>query len=96
VFDVSGNINLSERLKISASNLTILGQTAPGEGICIGGEGVYVTGSQIIMRYLRFRMGDNSTSQEDALGGKNTSDIILDRCSISWSEDEDLSFYAVK
>lgn len=96
VFDVAGNITLTERLKISASNLTILGQTAPGEGVCIGGEGVYVTGSQIIMRYLRFRMGDNSTSQEDALGGKDTSNIILDHCSVSWSEDEDLSFYAVK
>jgi hypothetical protein len=95
VFDVAGTIMLEKELKINASNLTILGQTAPGEGICVGGESVrFTNSSEVIMRYMRFRMGDNSTSEEDALGIRGGQNIILDHCSISWSVDECLSMYA--
>ncbi len=100
VFDVAGTIMLTKRLTIGASNLTILGQTAPGDGICIGGENVNFRGSNIIMRYLRFRMGYEEgkygTSEEDGLGARGGHDIIFDHCSISWSVDEDLSVYQVK
>ena len=100
VFDVAGTIMLKDRLRIGASNLTILGQTAPGDGICVGGENVSFSGSEIIMRYMRFRMGYEDgvygMSEEDGLGARGGHDIIFDHCSISWSVDEDLSVYQVK
>ncbi|MBR1735785.1 MAG: pectate lyase, partial [Firmicutes bacterium] len=104
VFDVSGTIMLKSRLMVKSSNLTILGQTAPGEGICIGGESVAFEGKNseegllrnVIVRYLRFRMGDNSSSSEDGVGVKFAENVILDHCSVSWSVDECLSSYAVK
>ncbi|MBR1444491.1 MAG: hypothetical protein IJ583_13285, partial [Firmicutes bacterium] len=104
VFDVSGTIMLKSRLMIRNGNLTILGQTAPGEGICIGGESVAFEGKNteegllrnVIVRYLRFRMGDNSFSAEDGVGVKFAENVILDHCSVSWSVDECLSSYAVK
>lgn len=94
VFDVAGTINIKSELKIRKSNLTILGQTAPGGGVCISGESVSFRGcDNVIVRYLRFRMGDNSVSQEDALGGTGCSNMIIDHCSVSWSVDECFSFY---
>lgn len=95
VFDVAGTIHLKSDLKVNASNITVLGQTAPGEGICIAGESVrFQGGSNIILRYLRFRSGDTAVSQEDGLGFKDCTDVIVDHCSISWSVDECLSAYA--
>ncbi len=97
VFDVAGTVMLESDLKSSASNITILGQTAPGEGICIGGASVQFSGgSNIIIRYMRFRSGDYSGSQEDGLGFRSCTDVILDHCSISWSVDECLSAYENK
>ena len=95
VFDVSGTIMLKSMLKIKSSNLTILGQTAPGDGICIAGEStLFQDCSNIIMRYMRFRPGDVGTSQEDGLGFKQCTDVIVDHCSVSWSVDEAFSAYA--
>lgn len=95
VFDVAGTIHLKSELKVNASNITVLGQTAPGEGICIAGESVrFQGGSNIILRYLRFRSGDTAVSQEDGLGFRDCTDVIVDHCSISWSVDECLSAYA--
>lgn len=97
VFDVAGTIMLESDLKVYASNITILGQTAPGEGICVGGSSVrFLNCDNIIVRYMRFRSGDYAKTQEDGLGFKNCSNVILDHCSISWSVDECLSAYAVK
>ena len=97
VFDVAGNIMLTSDLYINSSNLTILGQTAPGEGICVGGESVrFGNCSNVIIRYMRFRMGDNSFSQEDGLGVRKSTDFIIDHCSIEWSVDECLSAYENK
>ena len=94
VFDIAGTVMLKSDLVIKASNLTILGQTAPGEGVCIGGASVRFDGAnEIILRYLRFRMGDISTSQEDGLGIRRGKNIIVDHCSVSWSIDECLSSY---
>lgn len=95
VFDVGGNIKLKKKLNIYESNITILGQTAPGGGISIDNECVFIKGSNIILRYIRFRMG-SETKEEDTVTVLDGHDNIIDHCSMSWSVDECLSVYAVK
>lgn len=91
VFDVSGVINLKSGLVFS-KNLTIAGQTAPGSGIVIYGKRTSFSGaSDIIVRYLRIRMGENGESGKDAAGIANGSNMIFDHCSISWGKDETFS-----
>ncbi|MDR3329507.1 MAG: hypothetical protein LBS63_05315 [Prevotellaceae bacterium] len=92
VFGVSGIIELSSRINVSG-NITIAGQTAPGDGICVKNYGVVINGNNVIVRYLRFRMGDVRQSEDDALGGRNRSNLIIDHCSVSWGTDETASFY---
>lgn len=97
VFDVSGMIDLESRVSIVHNNITIMGHTAPGDGICFRGNSVKINGQNIILRYLRFRPGakladGSDTITQDGLsmpiGAKN---VILDHCSISWGTDENLS-----
>lgn len=88
VFDVSGVIKLKSGLVFS-SNLTVLGQTAPGEGVQVYGDRVSFSGaSNIIVRHMRFRMGKSGTSGKDAAGVANGSNMIFDHLSVLWGRDE--------
>src|SRR5688572_694317 len=105
VFRVSGTIHLNSRLSIKA-NTTIAGQTAPGDGICVADYPVSIGGNNVIVRYMRFRLGDKNQKKldangnpvdgsggDDAFGGTGVSNIIIDHCTASWSNDEALTIY---
>ncbi|TCJ14223.1 T9SS type A sorting domain-containing protein [Flaviaesturariibacter flavus] len=99
VFRVSGTIRLAGPLSVK-QNTTIAGQTAPGAGICIADHPVIISGNNVIIRYMRFRLGDKNQAavngNDDALGtnGNGYKNLLIDHCSVSWSNDEALSVYS--
>ena len=93
VFDVAGNIFLNAPLRIKQDDITIAGQTAPGQGICIARHPVTIGANNVIIRYLRFRVSNEVEGEPDGLGGMDRKNIIVDHCSISWSVDECCSVY---
>ena len=91
VFDVSGVIKITSRLVFS-KNLYVAGQTAPGEGVVVYGDGVSFSGADnIIVRYMKFRMGKGGSSGKDAAGVANGTNMIFDHCSVAWGLDETFS-----
>ena len=91
VFDVAGVININSRI-IFANNLYVAGQTAPGEGITVYGDGVSFSGAtNTIVRYMRFRMGHGGSSGKDCAGISNGTNMIFDHCSFAWGLDETFS-----
>ncbi len=93
VFTVSGTITLESRLRIRDPYITIAGQTAPGDGICIKKYQLSIDASEVIIRYIRVRLGDETGDDADAIGGRYHKNIILDHVSASWSIDETVSIY---
>ena len=91
VFDVSGVIRINSRI-VFKNNLYVAGQTAPGEGITVYGDGVSFSGADnTIVRYMRFRMGAVGTKDKDCAGVANGQNMIFDHCSFAWGQDENFS-----
>lgn len=94
VFNVSGVINLETPLYVRSPYITIAGQTAPGDGVCIAGESFQVDTHDVIIRHMRFRRGDTRAhNREDSFGGNPVGNIMIDHCSAEWGLDENISFY---
>lgn len=93
VFSVSGTIQLKSPLTIYSGDLTIAGQSAPGGGITIRDYPVELEANNIIIRFMRFRLGDETKLPDDALSATEVQNVIIDHCSMSWGIDEVSSFY---
>ena len=94
VFDVAGVINLQSELRIRNGSLTIAGQTAPGDGICISGGPVIVDADDVIIRFVRFRPGVTDSDTTSAITVCHRKNVIIDHCSMSWSEEPCASVFA--
>ena len=91
VFAVSGTIRLESPLRIRNGRITIAGQTAPGDGITLRDQPLVITADDVVIRYIRSRLGDESKVEADAVSIDRGHRIILDHVSASWSVDETLS-----
>jgi hypothetical protein len=103
VFQVSGIIDLATPLVLKRSNVTVAGQTAPGDGICLKGNSFIINGASkggnfgnIIIRYIRSRPGSNYSKGVYGLDIENAHDVIIDHCSFSWANEECVAAYDVK
>ena len=93
VFRVSGTIALKSPLSISNPYITIAGQTAPGDGVCLKDHPLRIGADEVVIRYLRVRTGGASGADSDAVEGRGRKNIIIDHVSASWSIDETMSIY---
>lgn len=92
VFGVAGIIHLKSPVSINHPFITIAGQSAPGDGVCIRGETTEINTHDVIIRHMRFRRG-NLKRRDDALGGNPVGNIIIDHVSASWGLDENITLY---
>lgn len=91
VFDASGIILIKDRIVVS-KNITIAGQTAPGGGITVYGNGLSFSGADnAVVRYMRFRMGKSGDKGKDTITIATGSNMIFDHVSVSWGRDETFS-----
>ncbi len=94
VFNVSGIIRLKSPIIIRAPYVTIAGQTAPGDGVCIAGESFWINTHDVVIRHMRFRRGETWVGRrDDAIGGNPVGNIMIDHVSASWGLDENMSIY---
>ncbi|UCH15871.1 MAG: pectate lyase [Bacteroidales bacterium] len=93
IFRISGNIELESPLRVKNPFITIAGQTAPGDGICIKNHPISIDADHVIIRYIRLRPGDVSGNDYDAISGRYFKNVIVDHVSASWSVDETMSIY---
>jgi hypothetical protein len=94
VFNVSGIIKIESPLIVRAPYVTIAGQTAPGDGICVAGETIWIDTHDVVIRHMRFRRGETFVGRrDDAIGGNPVGNIIIDHVSATWGLDENMSFY---
>lgn len=94
VFRVAGIVYLKSAIDINNPDVTIAGQSAPGDGICLAHDSVNINTHNVVMRHLRVRRGRPEGGQgSDNIGGNPESQIIVDHCSASWGMDENLSLY---
>jgi len=96
IFRVSGTIFLEKPLFLKNGDITIAGQTAPGDGITIANFPLVVNAENVIIRFIRSRLGDQKKTQDDAFSVTNSKNVIVDHCSFSWAVDEAASFYKNK
>jgi pectate lyase len=92
VFGVAGIITLETPLDINNPFITIAGQSAPGDGVCVKGHSTHINTHDVVIRYMRFRRG-NLKNRDDSLGGNPPGNVIIDHVSASWGLDENLSLY---
>ena len=93
LFATSGTIYLTSKLKFQYGDVSILGQTAPGGGVTVTGYNIYVSKSNVIIRYMRFRAGDIPSTSMTGLDVENADQVIIDHCSMTWSMEECLTAY---
>ncbi len=92
VFEVAGVIELDSTLELKEPFVTIAGNSAPGDGICLKNFGMVLTRTHnVIIRYLRIRPGSQKGVELDALSINSSQNVIIDHCSLSWGTDEVLS-----
>ncbi|WP_321480014.1 polysaccharide lyase [uncultured Bacteroides sp.] len=94
VFNVAGVIRIKTPIIVRAPYITIAGQTAPGDGVCLAGESFWVNTHDVVVRHMRFRRGETNVGRrDDAFGGNPVGNIMIDHCSCTWGLDENISFY---
>ena len=94
VFNVAGVIHLKTRIVVRAPYVTIAGNTAPGDGVCIAGDTLELETHDVVIRHMRFRRGEGWVGdRNDSLGGNPVGNIMIDHVSATWGLDENLSMY---
>jgi hypothetical protein len=93
VFKVSGTIDLQSTLRILNPRITVAGQTAPGDGICLKRFPLNISADDTVVRFLRVRPGDEAGKLIDGIDISNAENVIVDHCSVSWTLDEGVNTY---